>query len=238
MSSNGAWFQTKSDSTVTVRFSNENEQQVPRFAVAYWSIKGLAAPLRMMLCAAKEDFTCYMYDLNEDDSTGGWTSGYFADKAQNLLKHNPFMNLPYIVDQKEKLVLSQSNACFQYLAEQLGMMGKSTSEHAICVQLLCELLDVRNIMVKFTYGSDVDAAEATVQAPKKHFAKFDHHLQNNKDAGKKQCFTNGESFTAPDFHLFEMVEQYDHLCKAHGLEDYLADFPHVRAFYEEFAQLE
>ena len=243
-----AWFETASDSAVTVRFTDHNDNKdeesslttVPRFAVGYWSIRGLAAPLRMMLCASRTDFVAHMYDSIEDvdGEAGGWTSSYFAEKKQNLLHFTPFMNLPFIVDQEAKLVLTQTNACFQYLGEQLGMMGKNPSEHTLCVQLLCEVYDLRVAMVTFAYDCRPEEAKKAVLAARLHFSKFNDHLQSKKTESSKGCHTVGDSFTAPDFHLFEMIDQFDHLCQTQGFEDCLADCPHVRAFYTAFAQLE
>jgi len=70
-----------------------------------------------------------------------------------------------------------------------------------------------------------------------HFAKLEQHLALKKDGD--QNFLVGDSFTAPDFHLFEMVDQFDHLCRANPglLPDFWSDLPHVRAFYTGFAQL-
>lgn len=233
-----AWFQTASDSAVTVRFTDKNDESssssTPRFAVGYWSIRGLAAPLRMMLCAGRADFVCYMYDSIEDDGEAGWTSSYFAEKKVNLMHYTPFMNLPFVVDQKEKLVLTQTNACLQYLGEQLGMMGKNSLEHTLCVQLLCEVYDLRDVMITYAYGRHPEEATAAVRAAQKHFSKFNDHLLSK---GCK-CYTVGDSLTAPDFPLFEMIDQFERLCQTRGLEDCLADCPHVRAFYTGFAQLE
>jgi glutathione S-transferase len=234
MSTTDAWFQTASDSTVTVRFSND-EDAPPRFHVGYWSTRGLCAPLRMMLCAARADFVCHLYDVIADgDADSGFATNYFAERADNLLQYNPFMNLPYVADQQEKLVVTQSNACLQYLGEQFGMMGQTAAERAFCVQLLCELYDLRNAMYKHAYGSLSDTAEAAVQTAQKHFAKFDKHLETKDN----KCFLVGESLTAADFFLFEMIDQFDQLCKSNGFGDCLAEYPHVRAFFTAFAQLE
>lgn len=232
MSPTEAWFRTTSDSAVTVRFTDD-EATAPRFSIGYWSIRGLGAPLRMMLCAARVDFVCYMYDVLEDGD-GGWKKAYIAEKEHNLLQYTPFMNLPYIADEREKVVLTQTNACFQYLGNEFGMMGKTSLEHALCAQMLCEVYDLRDVMSNYVYGGKPELAKETVQAAYKYFAKFENHLRP-KD---KACYTVGDSLTAPDFHLFEMVDQYDSFCKAHGFEDCLADHPHVRAFYKEFAILE
>ncbi len=63
--------------TVEVSFGDKDAPK--RFALGYWSIRGLGAPLTMMLCAAKVPFTLCLYDIVENGESG-WTSDYFAAK--------------------------------------------------------------------------------------------------------------------------------------------------------------
>jgi len=261
--SSTSWpFQTTCDSTVTVRFSSKNNDEasasLPRFGIGYWSIRGLAAPIRMMLCAAQQDHTVYLYDCLENNSTttcntdsssneDDWIQGYHTEKPRlRDAYQNSFMNLPYFVDQKEQLLLTQTNACLQYAGECCNMMGGSTGavERAQAMQLLCELYDLRNVMVGYAYAepNENDAkkqqAAACVEAAQAHLAKFEHHLANKtKTAGGTIHFLVGDTFSAPDFHLFEMVDQFDGLCKSKGLPDCLEEYPHVRAFQTGFAKL-
>ena len=230
------WFDADSDTTITVVFGAHDDTKdlpKPSLTVAYWSIRGLGAPIRMMLCAAKKDFICKMYDAKEKPD-GGWISRYRDEFKADLLQYTPFMNLPFIVDEQERLVLTQSNACLQYIGEAVGMMGTDKSGHAACVQLLCEIYDLRNVMVRFAYGGSPEKASATVAESLNHFQKFDLYLQSKES----EAFLVGDSFTAPDFHLFEMVDQFSHLCRFYGMEDILMNFPSLRMFYDSFSQLE
>jgi Glutathione S-transferase, C-terminal domain len=229
---NGCWFKCNSDAIITV-ILNEEATATPRFGTAYWSIRGLGAPLRMMLCAAKQNFTIYMYDFVEDGETG-WKSNYYPEKSNSLLPtYTPFMNLPCIIDEEEKIVLTQLNACMHYVGNILGMFGETLLEQSTCLQFLCELYDLRCAMTDFVYGVS-GTTESTMEKCRCHMGKFDRHLQNKE----KKCFTVGDSLTAPDFHLFEMVDQFDHFFKANGSEDLLLEFPNVGAFFSEFSQLE
>jgi len=233
-------FDANADSAVTVRFSKNDAP--PRFAVAYWSIRGLAAPIRMMLCAAKQDHTVYMYDLLEDGSGNGWTSGYFADKARLKAAYPgdaALLNLPYIVDQDEKLILAQTNACLEYLGEHCcGMMGRTAVERAHCAQLLCEIYDLRCVMTKWAYNAGAaNEAEATVASAGKHLAKLEQYLAHKSSTGTTQPFLVGDTFSAPDFHLFEIMDQFEALCQVKGLPALLEKFPHLQAFKTGFAQL-
>merc|ERR1719203_368581 len=93
---------TGADSTFTIRFARKDgnvSSEVPRFTIGYWSIRGLGAPLRMMLSAAGVDHIVNLHDLVEDDETGGWTSMYFKNKPE-IRKYNEFMNLPYLIYMK------------------------------------------------------------------------------------------------------------------------------------------
>ncbi len=48
---------------------------------------------------------------------------------------------------------------------------------------------------------------------------------------------NGK-FSAPDFHLFEMLDQFGALCETKGLGDFGKEFKRLKAFKDGFAALE
>ena len=114
------------------------------------------------------------------------------------------------------------------------MMGQTPLEQATCVQYLCEIYDLRCTMTNYVYEG-TGTAESVIESGKGHFSKFENLLKN-KD---KKCYTIGDSISAPDFHLFEMIDQYDGLQKSmDSSAELLTDFPHVRHFFEEFSKLE
>ena len=273
-SSAAAWpFVTHAESTITVRFSGNHKSTTPpadeesssssspRFAVGYWSIRGLAAPIRMMLCAAQQDHTVYLYDClerSQDDNgtteESAWSVRYLETEKERLRDTygNPFMNLPYIVDAPHQLLLTQSNACLQYVGECLNRMGSSSTnnhpqqqQRAQCVQLLCELYDLRNVMVNYAYADPPPAEPATaaadcIAAARVYWIKFEQHLmkqQQQQQHRSNSFFLVGDQWNAPDFGLFEMVDQFDQLGRFHELPDGLVDFPHIRAFQTAFAAL-
>ena len=58
------------------------QRHSPRFIVGYWSIRGLGAPIRMLLSAAQIDHWVVMYDVKDDCDSAGWDkSSWEADKA-------------------------------------------------------------------------------------------------------------------------------------------------------------
>lgn len=226
---------TSAGTTFKVRFPSNDEGA--RFAVGYWSIRGLAAPLRMMLCAAKVNFDAFQYDLLEQGDDG-WSSEYFTEKPTLRERyHQPLMNLPYIVDRKERAVVCQTNACFSYLAREIGMWGESSLDISKCEELLCEIYDIRNIMTGFAYGTPVAERETAgrdaVKKAKGSFKKIETILSSSSDPH----YLVGGKATAPDFHLFEMLDQYEDLCKDVSAGDLYERFPCLKAFKINFESL-
>ena len=88
MSSSTYFVETKAAGT-TVEITFDEDGKSPhspsKYGLGYWSIRGLGAPVTMMMCAAKIPFTLFLYDIveKEDDGAdggGGWHSDYFAAK--------------------------------------------------------------------------------------------------------------------------------------------------------------
>jgi len=114
--------------------------------IGYWSIRGLGAPLRMMVSYSGQPYSVQMYDCVRKDD--GWDLSSWFSKKPALKEKNPLMNLPYICDSKGsetggELYISQTNACFLYLGRKLGMLGSTPQEMSMCEQLLCEVMDVQ-----------------------------------------------------------------------------------------------
>lgn len=232
------------ETTITVRFAAKNAgsaEETPRFAVGYWSIRGLSAPLRMMLCAAKVDHTVFLYDLVENGEQG-WKAGWFKEKPQLIEQGKaPLMNLPFVVDREEKRVICQTNACFEHIARQIGYWGTNDIDASRCYELLCEIYDLRDVMVKFAYGSDgsKEEAESTLKAAMNHFKKLDACLKLEKgDGSSDPVHLIGGKLSAPDFHLFEMLDQFVGLCSFYEFPDFLGELPQLQAFKAGFEKLE
>jgi Glutathione S-transferase, C-terminal domain len=131
---------------------------------------------------------------------------------------------------------------------QQQVYGYSNNHHQSHVSLSHSksqsLLDLRNNMVHFASRGAPDKAASTVETAQKHFAKFNRLFQDKLthhggNGSTTRLFCVGDAFTAPDFHLFEMIDQYDVLCRTYGLEDCLGErFLHVRSFSNSFSELE
>lgn len=207
--------------------------------VGYWNIRGLAAPLRMMLCYCNVQFENKAYCLNEEFDRSLWlTDAKPAFKAKNALA-----NLPYIQD--GDVLVCQSNACFSYLGRKLGLWGTCDGDVLKCEQLLCEVMDLRNNVVGFSYGrtgnpADVEEARAFISRQAGILSKLELWLSMEvKFSAESPFFVSGYA-TAPDFHIFEMLDQIQLLAQCRSLPSVIggdAFLPNLEVFYHNFRKL-
>jgi glutathione S-transferase len=236
MSSSSFFSETKhAGTTVNVSFGNDDKASI---GLGYWSIRGLGAPLRMMLCAAKVPFDIFLYDIVEDGD--GWTSDYFKGKPEYIKEYNaPLWNLPFCVDRDGQRVICQTNAVFTYLGRKCGMLGDDEGSTSMCEQLLCEIYDLRNVMTNYAYGANADV-DPVLASAKRHLGKLEAYLELEAQrlGNGNVVHLVGGKFSVPDFHLFEMLDQFDALSTFHEKGDLFADYPRLNAFKEGFAALE
>jgi glutathione S-transferase len=239
----------KPDSTYKIAYGNRPEDlEKPRFILGYWSIRGLAGPLRMMLTVAQVSHWVILYDVTEVNDDEWTMESYINDKTWLKDEYNPLMNLPYVVDCSNDRVVAQTNAIFLLLGRELNMLGKDSEEQCKCEELLCEVMDLRNHMVRFAYSAsgDDDKKDAEnlikIGGPvAKIFDKLEHYLSKKYDiTGSEDVTTKevshlvGDWFSAPDFHLWEMLDQFEGLCKFYGLESLLVSRPLLLSFLSKF----
>jgi glutathione S-transferase len=206
-----------------------------KITLGYWAIRGLAAPLRMMLMYRAVTFKCELYECCENADGTFNRDVWLRDAKPALRERNPLMNLPYLVDDEEGIVVAQSNACFLYLGRKLQLLGDSPKELVMCEQLLCEVMDLRNQLVGYAYSP----RGASVEETKKWFSSIAgilDKLENVKRANAAPFFV-GQRASAPDFHIWEMLDQINNISKHHGLPNPVADFPDLTLFHTSFASL-
>lgn len=210
--------------------------------VGYWSIRGLGAPIRMMLSFAKVNHEVVLYDVVEKDESDWTKESWFHDKKALQDDGNPLMNLPFLIDCQEGIVLNQSNAILAHLGNVLNMTGSTTSESAKCMELLCEIMDIRNSIVQFVYRTDgsVEKVLSLLKRSKHSFSKIEKHLNGSKGESAlvdAPCYLVGNGATAPDFHLWEMMDQFQQLTCHHDQAEFWNDFPRLTHFHKSFAAL-
>ena len=225
----------------------------PVYILGYWSIRGLAAPIRMMLSAAQVNHWCVLYDSDNGDETQ-----YMNDKTWLQTEYSALMNLPFLIyhnsETDQDSVLTQTNAIMQFLGRELGMLGRNAYEMAVCEELLCELMDLRDNMIRFAYpgwkdfsncspDDREDAIKLLEGASRGHWDKLEAYLKqkySRDDEKKHVCYLVGDQCSAPDFHLWEMMAQYEGLGRYYQLDESLCVWhqrPFLKLFFSSFQQL-
>jgi hypothetical protein len=219
------------------------QRHSPRFIVGYWSIRGIGASIRMLLSAAQIDHWVVLYD-DKEAADEGWTKESWERDKLLLEEKCPLINLPFLIDCADDRILVQSNAILTYLGRELKLLGTSKEETSKCEQLLCEIMDLRDLMIDFSYETDLSKCEEEskdmLQLATRHFRRLERHLEMEYPNAPERvierdslttlgfamdsvCHLVGGKFSAPDFHLYEMLDQFEGLCKAFRLPNCLGD---------------
>jgi len=189
--------------------------------IGYHAIRGLAAPLRMMMFYKEKTFTNVAYG---SDSKDAW----FGKKKPELLAKNSCINLPYIIDGDN--VVTQSNTCMVYLG---GKLGIDKPQHMFTNRtVLDQTMDLRNalMLIVYPFGA-IKTKDAFAEGAAKHidgdgmanFTKLEGFC-----AGPFMCGAEPQS---GDFHLWEMLDQHRQIAEAIGKEPFLGKFPKLAALH-------
>ena len=95
--------------------------------IAYWNIRGLCAPLRMVAfwtgAVEKGQVTFTCYDAG-DPASPDYKASWFASAKESLKASNPMINLPYVqvhgADGGLEVTITQTNACLYALGRRWG----------------------------------------------------------------------------------------------------------------------
>uniref|UniRef100_A0A7S4ARR8 glutathione transferase n=1 Tax=Pseudo-nitzschia australis TaxID=44445 RepID=A0A7S4ARR8_9STRA len=235
------FFEATSAAGTTVEVDFGNKAAPKKYAIGYWSIRGLGAPITMMMCAAKIPFTLFLYDIVEKGE-GGWSSEYFAAKGDYIDDFKqPLWNLPFCIDREDERVIAQTNAAFAHIGRACGMLGDNPVATSECEQLLCEIYDLRNVMVGYAYSSEEVEVSSVIARGKKHLLKLEKWMEFQAEKGDGNGalvhLVDGK-FSAADFHLYEMLDQFEALAKEQGTDLYANnDLKRMKEFKENFETL-
>mmetsp|Transcript_75247 Transcript_75247/g.178788 ORF Transcript_75247/g.178788 Transcript_75247/m.178788 type:complete len:361 (+) Transcript_75247:71-1153(+) len=203
----------------------------------YWKIRGLAAPLRMLCCYAGQEYEDTQLQATKTDD-GEWDDGcWFKDLKPKMLAENAMLNLPCI--QYAGMTITHSNACLLFLGRQFGLSGRTEQEIAFNEEVLCQVMDLRNDLVKVVYPFDTPEEkypeaiklhfESVVPA---HYGKLESWLAQNGSP-----FFSGSSPLTGDFHAFEMVDQHEALARTLDMPSPFASYPKLQEFHKRFLNI-
>ncbi len=211
---------------------NKNKEIV----VGYWNAKSKGAPLWQMVLYAGYPLKAIFYKTRPAQNIDGanYTGSHWHLETKPILRNaHPLINLPYVEvsldneDTEEKRVtVTQSVACMNFLGRMFNMLGVTAIENSYCEQLLCQISDAQNQMVSFVYGQHQDQRMAAKQLYQSNFGeevkldytiegslkKIERWLESNQTSPKNPYLV-GENATAPDFSLFEILDEYAELIK-------------------------
>ena len=132
-----------------------------RFTMGYWQMRGLGAPLRMMLHWGKFDAatTKTMDDGNDAWSfedvqyaqgPDGITAWFKRDKKKMMEETNALANIPYLVDHEEKKTIVHFLAISAYLGQKLNFdeARVDSDQYARNAQIAMEVFDLRNTVIR------------------------------------------------------------------------------------------
>ncbi|KAJ8600130.1 hypothetical protein CTAYLR_003462 [Chrysophaeum taylorii] len=194
--------------------------------IGYWKIRGLAAPLRMMLRFTGTEHTDVQY-ASEDE--------WFGAAKDRLKALNPLANLPYVIDDDGSTCVCQSNAVFVYVGEKLGIYRGIRD-----LELLSEIYDLRNTLIELSYPFYQicgDSSEFEVKA-KRHCENIGGSYYDKLEAALQEPFFLGDEPSVCDFHVWEIVDQHEALTRKHGVKaTLLDDYPKLQAFHARFKAL-
>lgn len=162
--------------------------------LAYWDIRGLAQPARLLLEYTGTEYEDKFYRCGEAPNYD--KSCWFNEKP--TLGMN-FPNLPYLEDGDKKIV--QSNAIMRYIARKHNMCGKTEDEMVRVDILENQSMDFRNGFVRLCYGDFDGQKQAYIDDLPNKLQQFSDFL------GERKWFA-GDNITFVDFIMYELLDQH------------------------------
>lgn len=192
--------------------------------LGYWNIRGLAAPIRMLLHYCDIPFTEVRYELSDapELSAAAW-----LDAKRSLGLELP--NLPYYIDDGGKFV--QSLAIMRYIAARHGSnWGSGSVQNEAYVDMMAHAaMDLRNAYVRCCYGSRSmeEVNNGLTLQVKPQLLVWNEHMAS----GRRFCA--GDRLSYADFFLAEHIDQI-RLTLPHALQGCTA----LSAYTDRFFALE
>jgi len=197
----------------------------PPLLLAYWNIRGLAQPARFLLEYLALPYEEKRYQVREKEG-GGYTSDWPELKKDFIAEGFDFVNLPYLID--GDLKIAQSNAVYAYLGRKAGLDGKDIKEQAQVDMLANAVMDLRNQAVHTFYSPK----ESYPDVLKNFLEKLPSTLKMYESALGKTTWVALDRLTWPDFHFYELLDQFLTLD-----QNTLKDFPRLQAYHQRFEAL-
>lgn len=192
--------------------------------LAYWDIRGLAHPIRMLLKYAGEEFEDKRYAVTVTQGENGPVYNRDSWLNEKFTLGYDFPNLPYYTDGTVKV--TQTNAIMRIIARKHNLCGLTDAERAHVDMCADQVMDMRHGLVRLCYNPKYNDLKAGYLKELPDKLKLFEQYLGNKD------FLVGDKPTFPDFHLYEMLDQHVLM-----VPDCLKEFPKLTAYKHRFEEL-
>lgn len=187
--------------------------------LGYWSIRGLAAQIRMMFYYLNVNFEDKIYDCGPapDFDRSCWTDVKFTMGME-------YPNLPYLIDGETKI--TETTGIMQYIAKkyQPELLGRNAAELGRVHMLAAHVGDLKGKATTPCYMGGEQ--EAIIESCRPVLSKI-------VDAMGDSEWIAGANLTWLDFYFAELVDMLDKLTD--GL--FNAEFPSLQTYWERFIAL-
>jgi len=164
----------------------------------YWSLRGLAEPIRYMLHHLNVEYEEKFYDIGAEAATA--RDQWLKDKENLGLE---FPNLPYYID--GDLKITESAAILKHIARKHNLAGSCEEDYIRLDVAQGILTDIGTAFAMLCYSPDfASRKEAFVADVPTKMAKL------SKLLGEREYILGGK-ISFMDFSLFELLERYNAL---------------------------
>ena len=205
-----------------------------KLTVAYWKMRGLGAPLRMVCFydgrveGVDVEYKCFDAGKPTDPS---YKEAWFGVKETLYLPQNPMMNLPWVKAESSSSseMIVQTNACLTFLGRELGLQGANAVEQNRADQILAQTMDWRNASMRYFYGrstpEEIDHYYTT--GIRSHYTKINAFMNMNQTV-----YSAANNITIGDFHLFEMIDQHERFYTFIKKDSFLEEYKCLHTMYQ------
>ena len=203
----------------------EQKSDGDRLTLGYWKICGLANTARMILVYGNVEFKNVMYEQKGKDE--GYSRTEWTDAKKENKMGLPFPNLPYLIDNKTGLKLTESRAIYRYLCRQFKIGVQSDPELATADMVCGVIGDAMKSFTGLCYGNYPEGKDDYLKnkLPKKF------KLLNDFVGDKK--FVSGDTISYADFDLYYAIFANLKMDK-----EWIKNYPNLQRFYDDMGKLE
>jgi len=214
--------------------SENKSEDGARFTLAYWKIRGLGGPARLMLAYKNVNYKNVDYENVEPNSGDDHVDWFKVKYTLNL----DFPNLPYLIDHKNGLHMTESRAICRYLGRALQIGNHKDPLQAYDEMVGDIVADLGGAFTSICYnpkflelkGPFFQEKLPTLLQPIEYWLSGDTKFNKHN---KSRTWLGGDILCYADFVFWETIDRLLILDK-----DTLQNFPTIAKYYSNFREIE